>query len=175
MQQASYFIKDLKSILGRNKYRILIIFFNRAFWGIFSYRLDRTLYNGLGAYYKYLRLFLTPLFYVFQIISSCDIHYRADIKGGINIHHPALGVVISGKSVIGENLTLTGGNIIGIGGSLPNENIIIGNNCNFGANSCLIGPLQIGNFIRIAAMACVVKSYEKNNLVLIGVPAKPKS
>lgn len=175
MTQFNFFLKDIESILGRNKLRVLIIFFNRAFWGIFSYRFDRSLFLIFGSFYSYIRIFLSPLFYILQVISNCDINYKADIKGGINIHHPALGIVISGRSIIGEKLTLTGGNTIGIASGLPQENIIIGNNCNFGANSCLIGPLEIGNSIKIAAMACVVKSYYKNHLVLIGVPAKPKN
>lgn len=109
-----------------------------------------------------------------QLISNCDIHYRADIKGGINIHHPSLGIVISGKSQISERLTLTGGNVIGIKSGFSGSSIKIGDNCNLGANSCIIGPVTLGNDIRIGAMACVTQNFPNNNLTLLGVPAKSK-
>jgi serine acetyltransferase len=121
------------------------------------------------SYYKFIRILFSPFFYLLQIISNCDIHHKAEIQGGINIHHPSAGIVISGKAKIGEMLTLTGGNIIGVKGG--SKGIVIGNNCNIGANACIIGPLQLGNNIKIAAMACVVKSFHDNNLSLIGVPA----
>ncbi|EMY80827.1 serine O-acetyltransferase [Psychroflexus gondwanensis ACAM 44] len=170
MKQFRYLFKDINSLLGRNKYRVIVLLFNRAFWGVLSYRLDRFFYGMFKSYYKFIRILFSPFFYLLQIISNCDIHHKAEIQGGINIHHPSAGIVISGKAKIGEMLTLTGGNIIGVKNG--SKGIIIGNNCNIGANACIIGPLQLGNNIKIAAMACVVKSFYDDNLSLIGVPAK---
>lgn len=107
--------------------------------------------------------------------SNLDIHYKADIKGGLLILHPAVGVVISGQAVIGENLTLTGGNIIGAKKNCEAGSFKIGDNCSFGANATLIGPLIIGNNIQIGASACVVKSFKQDNLMLVGVPAEIKN
>ena len=170
MKQFRYLFEDINSLLGRNKYRLIVLLFNRAFWGVFSYRLDSFFYGMFKSYYKFIRILFSPFFYLLQIISNCDIHHKAEIQGGINIHHPSAGIVISGKAKIGERLTLTGGNIIGVKNG--SKGIIIGNNCNIGANACIIGPLQLGNDIKIAAMACVVKSFYNDNLSLIGVPAK---
>jgi serine acetyltransferase len=175
LTQIKYLFEDINSLLGKNKLRIILISFNRAFWGVFSYRLDRSLYLIFKNSYKLIRIFLAPLFYLLQIISNCDIHHKADIKGGINIHHPSLGIVISGKSKIGKKLTLTGGNVIGIKSGSKNPIIEIGDCCNMGANACIIGPLKLGNNHQIAAMACVVKSYYEDGLTLIGVPAIIKS
>ena len=172
MTQITYLLEDINSLLGKNKLRIILLFFNRGFWGIFSYRLDRSLYLVFKNAYKFIRIFLAPLFYLLQIISNCDIHYNSDIKGGINIHHPSLGIVISGKSKIGKKLTLTGGNVIGIKSGSKNPIIEIGDCCNMGANACIIGPLKLGNNHQIAAMACVVKNYCEDNLTLLGVPAR---
>jgi serine O-acetyltransferase len=47
--------------------------------------------------------------------------------------------------------------------------------CYLGANATIIGPLVLGNNISIGASACVVKSYLEDNIILIGVPAIPKS
>ena len=169
MKQFRYLFKDINSLLGRNKYRLIILLFNPAFWGVFSYRLDRFFYGIFKSYYKFIRMLFSPFFYLLQIISNCDIHHKAEIQGGINIHHPSAGIEISGKAKIGEMQTLTGGTIIGVKNGSER---IIGNNCNIGANACIIGPLQLGNDIKIAAMACVVKSFYDDNLSLIGVPAK---
>lgn len=175
MTQIKYLFEDINSLLGKNKLRIILISFNRAFWGVFSYRLDRSLYLIFKNSYKLIRIFLAPLFYLLQIISNCDIHHKADIKGGINIHHPSLGIVISGKSKIGKRLILTGGNVIGVKSGSKDPSIEIGDCCNIGANACIIGPLKLGNNLKIAAMACVVKSYYEDGLTLIGVPAIIKS
>ena len=175
MNQFNYFFKDIRALLGKNKYRILLIFFNRSFYSLLSYRIDRSLFLLFKSKYRFYRILLAPFFFLLQIISNCDIHYRADIKGGINIHHPSLGIVNSGKSIIGDGLTLTGGNTIGIKSGNPDGVIRLGENCNLGANSCIIGPLTLGNSMKIGAMACVTKSFVENNLILIGVPAQPFS
>ena len=87
------------------------------------------------------------------------------------ILHPSVGCVISGQSIIGENLTLTGGNIIGLKKIKGKEEFRIGNNCSLGANATIIGPLILGNNIKIGASACVVRSCVNDNSTLVGVPA----
>ncbi len=42
-----------------------------------------------------------------------------------------------------------------------------------GANAVIIGPIILGNRIQIGASACVVSNYGSDNLLLVGVPAKP--
>lgn len=175
MHQLSLLLKDISSLLGKNKYRVILILFNRAFYGILSYRIDRSFFLIFGSFYKYIRILLSPFFFLMQILSNCDIHYKANIKGGINIHHPSLGIVISGKAIIGEKITLNGGNVIGIKNNKFNSNIIIGDNCNLGANSCVIGPLKLGDSIKIGAMACVTNDFTNSNAILIGIPAKLKT
>lgn len=82
-----------------------------------------------------------------------------------------MGVVINGSCVIGNNLTLVGGNVIGLSKSVEGKEFIIGNNVSLGANACIIGPVKLGNNINIGALACVVKDAESNT-TLVGVPAK---
>ncbi len=174
MKQLKYFIADVKRAIGRKKLRIFTVFFTRSFWGLFNYRIERCGYDLFGSFYPVIRILYLPFSFVFQIISNIDIHYKADIKGGLLIHHPALGVVINGVCVIGFNLTLTGGNVLGINKPCEKGDFVIGNNCNLGANATIIGPLKLGNKIRVGANACVVNSYSDSGLVLVGIPAKPK-
>ncbi len=172
MTQLTYFFQDIRRMLGKYKIRILHIWLSRVFWGILIYRIERSLFLVFGKYYGILRVPLIPVFNIFYAYSNLDINYRASIKGGILVLHPAVGVVISGQSVIGKNLTLTGGNVIGAKKTCETGTFVIGDNCNFGANATLIGPVIIGNNIHIGASACVVKDCTDDGSVLIGVPAK---
>jgi serine O-acetyltransferase len=169
LNQISYLKKDIIKNLGRNKFRIFIFVISPIFWGILQYRFERLLYQLLDTKYKYFRVFISPFLFIIESYSKMDIHYLANIKGGLRILHNTNGVVISGQSIIGENLILVGGNFIG---AKSKGEIIIGNNCTLGANATIIGPLVLGNNISIGASACVVKSCLEDNIILIGVPAK---
>jgi serine acetyltransferase len=172
MTQIKFFIEDLNRMLGKYKIRILHIWLSRAFWGIIIYRLERSLYLLFPKVYGIMRIPFIPVFNLIQMYSNLDIHYKADIKGGLLILHPSVGIVISGQAKIGKNLTLTGGNIIGAKRKTKKGEFEIGDNCNFGANATLIGPVVIANNISIGASACVIKNCLNENSILVGVPAK---
>lgn len=171
-EQFLFFWQDILRIIGRKKYRFFLLLFTRSFWGLFLYRFERTGFLIFGQFYGVIRLPFIPFFAIMQSFSNIDIHYKASIKGGVLILHPSVGVVISGKSIIGKQLTLTGGNVIGISSTSKSEIFEIGDFCNLGANATIIGPLVLGNHITIGASSCVVKSFEQDNLILAGVPAK---
>lgn len=166
------FFEDVKRMLGKRKERILYVWITRVFWGIFWYRLERGLFLLIGKPYAILRIPLMPILYLFQAYTNMDISYKASIGKGLLILHPSIGVVVSGYAAIGNNLTLTGGNVIGMKAVDGAKSIIIGNNCTMGANAVLIGPLTLGNHITIGAAACVVNSFMQDGITLIGVPAK---
>ena len=163
---------DIQRILGKKKYRILYIWMSRSFCGLLLYRLERGLFLLFGKTYPIIRIPFSPILLLLQAYSNMDIHYKASIKGGLLILHPSLGCVISGQVIIGENLTLTGGNLIGLKKKCNKGEFVLGDNCNFGGNSTVIGPLIMGNKIKVGASACVVRSCINDNSVLIGVPAK---
>jgi len=173
LKQLKYFIDDVKRAIGRKKLRIFTVCFTRSFWGLFNYRIERCGFSLFGSIYPIIRILYLPFSFFFQIISNIDIHYKADIKGGLLIHHPSLGIVINGVCIIGSNLTLTGGNVLGISRSCEKGDFIIGNDCNLGANATVIGPLKLTDKIRIGANACVINSYSDPGLTLVGIPAKP--
>ena len=158
-------------MLGKYKVRILHIWLSRVFWGIFIYRIERSLYLLFPKIYGIIRVPFIPIFNLIQSYSNIDIHYKADIKGGLLVLHPSVGIVISGQAKIGKNLTLTGGNVIGVKRKTKKNEFKIGDNCTFGANATLIGPLVIANNISIGASACVTKSCLIEKSILVGVPA----
>ena len=172
MTQLQFFFTDVKRMLGKRKIRIIHIWLSRSFLGIFKYRLERSLFLIFGKYYGIIRVPFTPIFYFLEAYSNIDIHYKASINGGLLILHPSIGCVISGQVTIGRNLCLTGGNIIGIRKSNLKSLFEIGDNCTFGANATLIGPLILSNGIEIGASACVISDCIIDNSILIGVPAK---
>lgn len=172
LQQAKYFVKDLNRLLGKYKIRILHIWLSQAFWGILHYRIERGLFLAIGKPYEYIRVIFIPIFNLIQAYSNLDINYKAEIKGGLLILHPSLGVVVSGLAIIGENLTLTGGNIIGARARCKRGELTIGNNCSLGANAVILGPIKLGENIQIAALACVVNDCLINDGTLMGIPAR---
>ena len=172
MTQVRFFLEDLKRMLGKHKIRIIHIWLSRSFMGIFMYRLERSLFLIFGHTYRFLRIPFIPIFNLLQAYSNIDIHYKSDIKRGLSILHPSVGCVISGNAKIGQNLTLIGGNVIGIKKMCDGNNFLIGNNCTLGANATIIGPIKLGNYIEIGASACVVKDCLTNNSILVGVPAE---
>jgi serine acetyltransferase len=171
--QIRYFFHDVRALLGRHKRRILVIWFTPAFVGIWWYRFERSLYLLLGNAYSILRIPLMPLGALLLAYSRLDINYKADIGPGLAVKHPALGVVVSAYVRAGKNLSMVGGNVIGVAKRCTQDEFIIGDNCTLGANAVILGPVVLGNDILIGASSCVVKSYEGDDLVLTGVPAKP--
>ncbi len=159
-------------MLGKRKSRILYVWLSRAFWGLLLYRTERGLHLFIGKPYAVIRIFLLPLINLIQAYSNLDINYKADIRGGLLVLHPTAGIVISGFSVIGENLLLTGGNVIGSRAGCRYGDIRIGNNCSLGANAVVLGPIKLSNNISVGASACVLKSCETDGATLVGVPAK---
>lgn len=173
MTQFRYLGEDIERQVGHKKYRYLYFWMTISFIGILFYRLERSLFLIFGNSYSVIRLLGLPIFQLIKALSNIDIHYKADVKGGILILHHSIGVVISGNAIIGNHITLTGGNVIGVNRKCTKGSFVIGNYCNLGANATIIGPLKLGDNIKIGASACVTKSFN-GNLTLVGVPAREK-
>lgn len=81
----------------------------------------------------------------------------------ISHHH---GIVINGATVIGKSFRIRQNVTIGISGnsnSNTSPSIIIGDNVEIGANSCLISDsLKIGNNVTIGAMSFINKDVPDN-------------
>jgi len=168
-----YLFNDLRKACGKSPWRLPLVLLSRSFVGIFVYRLERMLFLIFGSNYRIVRIIFIPIILILNLYSNCEIHYEADIGKGIKILHPSLGVVISRRAKVGNNLTMVGGNCIGISINRVNDIFIIGHSIEMGVNSSIIGPLVLGNNIKIGANACVVHSYLKDTQVLVGVPALP--
>ena len=89
---------------------------------------------------------------------------------GLIIWHSS-GILVNSKCRIGKNCQLHGNNCIGNDGKTEGVPVI-GDNCNIGFGASIIGDIRLGNNVTIGAGAVVNKSFEGDNIVLAGVPAK---
>ena len=172
-RQFEFLAHELKLMINGRWWRAISIWFASATWILVTYRFERFMFLRLGRIYGLLRLFLLPfLFLTRPWRSNCELHYRADIGRGLKLLHPELGIVINGNAIVGDHLTLTGGNCIGGRAHLQQGDIRIGENVLLGANAVVLGPLRIGSNVTIGAGAVVIHDAD-DGATLAGVPARP--
>ncbi|MHA1384330.1 MAG: serine O-acetyltransferase [Candidatus Helarchaeota archaeon] len=104
-------------------------------------------------------------------ITGIDIHPGAEIGSNFFIDHGS-GTVIGETAVIGDNCTLYQNVTLG-GISLKREkrHPTLGNNVVVGAGAKILGPVKIGNNVRIGANSVVTKDIPDNSVV-VGVPGR---
>lgn len=92
------------------------------------------------------------------------------IGKGLMIYH--FNNVVNTNAVIGENLHLHGGNVIGNAGNGDMRCPVIGHNVMLGAGAKVIGGVTIADNIKIAAGAVVVHSFTEPGITIGGIPAR---
>ena len=103
--------------------------------------------------------------------NGCDIHPQAVIGRGVLIGHP-VGIVISGKAEIGENVIIQSGVVLGTKNhDAWDSNVKVGNNCYLGAGAKLMGNITIGDNTVIGANAVVFHDVPADSTA-VGIPAK---
>lgn len=94
-----------------------------------------------------------------------DISLEASIGPGMKVNH-YVGIVVRAESVIGRNVKLRQNTTIGRKNSEDaSGRIVIGDNVDIGAHSCIIGDITIGDNVTIGAMAFVNKDVPANSVV----------
>lgn len=124
-------------------------FMNLFLYVLFTYRKNR-IGNKLGFY----------------------IPASAEIGKGLLIYHHGE-IIINGTAKIGDYAKFHGNNCIGNSGNNVNAPII-GENVEFGFGASAIGNIKINNGTVIGAGAVVVHSTNKENQILVGIPALEK-
>ena len=95
------------------------------------------------------------------------------IDKGLKVYH-AQSIIVHRDARIGKDCTLHGMNCIGNDGSesFMKNTPTMGDLCDIGVGASVIGGIALGNNIKIAAGAVVCRTCEKDDSILIGVPAK---
>lgn len=81
-------------------------------------------------------------------------------------------IVVSSHSQVGENCKIHVGVNIGAAYNKPKDAPILGNNCYIAPGAKLFGAIKLGNNVKIGANAVVNKSFDDDDITLLGVPAK---
>ena len=106
-----------------------------------------------------------------RIITGIEIHPLAKIGKNCFIVH-GFGVVIGETAEIGDNVVIYQGVTLG-GRSLvkAKRHPTIGDNVIIGAGAKILGPITIGNFVKVGPGAIIIKDLE-DNCVMVADTAK---
>lgn len=139
---------------------VMVVYsFGRWRYGIQS----RWLRTPLSFGYKALKLFS-------QILTGIDLPCETQLGRRFLIEHFG-GIVISGDTVIGDDVIVRNGVTLGLKRTGQAGAPIIGNRVDIGAGAKVLGPVRIGDDVVIGANAVVITDVPPNSLA-VGVPAR---
>ena len=106
-----------------------------------------------------------------RLLTGIEIHPGAKIGKGLFIDHGS-GVVIGETSEIGDNCTIYQGVTLGgTGKETGKRHPTLGNNVMVGTGAKVLGPMKIGDNVKIAANAVVLGEIPENSTA-VGIPAR---
>ena len=150
-----------KDPAARNIFEVILLY--PGFHALFFHRIAHFFYN-------------IKLFFIARLISQLtrfftgiEIHPGATIGKRLMIDH-GMGIVIGETAVIGNDCVIYHQVTLGgTGKEKLKRHPTIGNNVLIGAGAKLLGPINIGDYVKIGAVSVVLISVEKNSSV-VGVP-----
>lgn len=108
---------------------------------------------------------------VARALTGIEIHPGAKIGKGLFIDH-GMGVVIGETAEVGDNVTLYHGVTLGgTGKDTGKRHPTVGNNVFIGSGAKLLGPIVIGDNVKVGANAVVLKDIP-SNCTAVGIPAR---
>lgn len=143
----------------------------QGLWVMAVYRFGRWRYTvnqgwlrmPLSFLYKILKL-------LSQILTGIDLPCEVTVGRRLQIDHFG-GIIISGDTVLGDDVVIRNGVTIGLKRTGERGAPIIGNRVDIGAGAKILGDIRIGDDVVIGANAVVITDVPPNSLA-IGVPAR---
>ena len=106
-----------------------------------------------------------------RFITGIEIHPGAAIGSGLFIDH-GMGVVIGETTEIGDNVTLFQGVTLGgTGKQRGKRHPTLGSHVVVGAGAKVLGPIMIGDFVKIGANSVVLQDVPDHSTV-VGIPGR---
>ncbi len=127
----------------------------------------------IGSFFYNIRLnfIATLISQLGRFITGIEIHPGAEIGSNLFIDH-GMGVVIGETTIIGDNCTIYHGVTLGgVGNNINKRHPTLGNNVIVGCGAKVLGPINIGDNVKIGANAVVIKDIPDNSTV-VGIPGK---
>lgn len=157
---------------GKN--RLKILFFNQGFIFTSVFRINSFFHQQcrrIPLLKSLVGLHCLIWLKISQIISGLSLPVGLKIGRGLFISHSG-SIIINAQCVIGDNINLAPGTVIGFGIKTGIEGYPkIGNRVFIGPGAKFFGPITIGDDVMIGANA-VVTSDVPDNAVVVGIPAK---
>jgi len=149
---------------------------NNIFYAILLYQGFHVLiFHRIGHFlYRHHLYFLARLVsQISRFLTGIEIHPGAKIGRRLFIDHGS-GIVIGETARIGNDCTIYHGVTLGgTGKDKKKRHPDIGNNVMIGCGAKILGPVKIGDDVKVGANSVVVKDIEKGKVV-VGIPAKEK-
>ncbi|MEN8175390.1 MAG: serine O-acetyltransferase [Pseudomonadota bacterium] len=162
------FKEDIQAVFDRDpaaRSTFEIVTTYPGYHAVLIHRMSHRLWNG--GFHWVARLISN----IARLLTGIEIHPGAQIGRRFFIDH-GMGVVIGETAVIGDDCTLYHG--VTLGGTSwkkGKRHPTLGNDVVVGAGAKVLGPLDIGDHVRIGSNAVVVKSVPPESTV-VGVPGR---
>lgn len=152
-----------KDSAARNKIEVFLLY--PSVHAVISHRIAHKLYRLKMYFAARLLSQLTRFF------TGIEIHPKAVIGKGLFIDH-GMGVVIGETSEVGDYVTMYhGATLGGTGKSKGKRHPTLGNNVIIGSGAKILGPVHIGDNVKIGANAVVLTDIPQNSTA-VGIPAR---
>jgi putative colanic acid biosynthesis acetyltransferase WcaB len=162
MNYAVFVLQDWKANSGNTKGRMILLLFRMA-----NFCTTRKIWYWLGLpYLVFYKIFV-------EWILCIEIPWQVKIGRHCRLYH-GQGLVINSDTVIGEHCVLRHNTTIGnreMKNGLQSVSPVVGDYVDIGCNVCIIGPLQVGNHVKIGAGTVLTKD-TGSNCTVIGNPAR---
>lgn len=167
----NYIKKDLQFIMdsdpaARSKVELFLLY--PSIHAMIMYRISHFFYTKK-------RFFIARLIsQLARFFTHIEIHPGAQIGEGILIDHGS-GVVIGETAIIGDRVTIYQGATIGATGNEKTfkRHPTIGNDVFIGSGAKILGPVEIGDNVKVGANSVVLTDVPSNSTA-VGIPAKIK-